>query len=209
MRPLRKWLALAVPAALAALVAGAVPAASAAPATTASHVKEAAAAAPHVNGVLHVIHRGLVKDCEYIESGISDYYIEGHGVNEPVSLTAGPGSCFNLYNEYSYNIGGGVTATVYQYQDLSGHCLWQNDTSYELELGVACNASDTSEDFFGLPGSYAAFGGWLVSVVADWAKGLKYYMAVVSSNCPSGDETVLMYPALSTGEFCDTWNFPS
>jgi hypothetical protein len=211
MRLHSRWLAVAVPAALAALVFGGT-AASPAPVAAAPHVTAASVTGARPQGVVHIIHRGLVKDCEYIESGTSDYYIEGHGVNEPVSLTTGPGSCFDLYNSFSYPIvspltGKDVTATVYQYQDLSGHCLWQNDTSFELELGVACNASDTSEDFFGIPGSHAEYGGWLVSVVADWAQGLEYYMDLVSINCPFADETVYMEPG-NVGT-CYTWNFPS
>jgi hypothetical protein len=159
MRSLRKWLALTVPAALAAMVMG-----CAAPAAPARHVNGAAAAAPQVNGVFH-IHRGFVKYCEDIELGDSGLYISGNGVNEPVTLQS-TGNCFSLYNSFPYTIvspltGKEVTTTVYQYQNGDGHCLWQNDTSFELELGVACNASDTSEDFFGIPGSNADYGGWL------------------------------------------------
>ena len=86
MRPLRIWLALAVPAALAALVLAAVPAAS----------KARAAAAPQVKGVVE-IHPGLVKDCEYISNtGAGGSEIVGHGPGNPVSLTYTGASCFDL-----------------------------------------------------------------------------------------------------------------
>jgi hypothetical protein len=209
MRPLRRSLALAVPAALAALVVSAVPAASAAPAAAPSHVKTATA--PQAKDVVQIIHRGFVKDCEYIKSDSSNYYIEGNGVNKPVSLTVGPGSCFNLYNEFSVKYydpvtGKDETSTGYQYQDLSGHCLWQNDTSKELELGVACNSSDTSEDFYALYDSYHVYGGWQVS---DKYGGSGITMGMTASSCPAAGENVYMEPTEDLFFACDLWNFPS
>jgi hypothetical protein len=138
MRPLRKWLALAVPAALVALVVAAVPA-SATP----------AAVAPHASG-----------NCEYIKVFPYGVEIKGGGVNKPVTLTAGVGNCFTLHNKRTWD-----GYTTYEYQNGAGHCLWQNAGT--IEVGAACKADHPNEEFFGIPGSQSEYGGWLFSVVAD------------------------------------------
>jgi hypothetical protein len=193
MTPTRKWLALAVAAASAALVVAAV-LPGAAPAAT--------AAAPHANGIVRIVHRGLVRDCEYIENSPdeTDADIVGNGVNKPVTLTYGTPACFNLYNEFHYSYDG-KTFTGYQYQNTAGHCLWSNNTSHIIELGVACNSTDTSEDFFALPGSYAAYGGWVVSDVAEWPGD--YLMD--SPVCEQYAEVAMQV----AGPTCPYWNFPS
>jgi len=173
MRPLRRWLALVVPAATAALVI-AVPTVSTASAATARHGTEVAAA-----------------DCEYI----SNYYagglqIEGNGVNEPVTLVD-HGSCFTLTHQFTWH---GYTG--WEYQDLSGHCLWQDNGI--IEVGAACQANHPNEQFFG----YKLYSGqgWKVAVVAD---GTGSFMG--SGGCSLG-QRVNMVPG---GDVCDLWNFPS
>jgi hypothetical protein len=179
MRPLRRWLILAVPAALAALVVGAVPAASTAPAATAAHA----------TGVVE-IHPGLVKDCEYISNtGVGGAEIVGHGPGNPVSLTYTGASCFNLMHSFTWEGYSG-----WQYQDLSGHCLYQNRGV--IEVGGGCSASDTSEDFFGV--KYYNDVGWLVSNVATGTGSYMY-----SPSCLTAVDM-----GLGTQD-CEYWNFPS
>jgi hypothetical protein len=140
MRPPRRWLALAVPAAIAALVV-AVPAASAAPAATG--------------------HRALAQDCEYISNLDSGgLEIAGNGVNQPVRLVDPPGNCFTLHNKFTWE-----GYTTYEYQNGDGHCLWQD--AGVIELGGACAANHPNEEFFGIPGSQSKYGGWLISEVHD------------------------------------------
>jgi hypothetical protein len=207
MRRPRRWLALVVPAALAALLMG-----CAAP----------AAPAPHADGVatLHVQHRfrlihihpGLVRDCEDIElrfdGSPTGLYIAGNGAQEPVTLKT-TGSCFTLVHEFTEeNYLDPVTATYetsngWQYQ-ADGHCLWMNDKSYELELGAACNASDTSEDFYSLAGSYYGYGGWIVSV-----SYLAPDMEIGSTNVSCDASGQHVYVKSLYNEFCYVWNFPN
>jgi hypothetical protein len=169
--------------------------------------------APHATALFRVVHRGFARDCEYIEVSNYIYELKGNGVNEPATLADAPGNCFDLYNKSTYGpfldplTDKDVTATAYQYQNGLGHCLWLNETSHLLELGVACNPSDTSEYFFGIPGSYAADGGWVVSDVAQsLANGgtPDYYME--SPGCDSGAQ-ILMVPSTDF-PICYIWNFP-
>jgi hypothetical protein len=217
MRSRRRWLALGVPAALAALVVGAA-LAGAAPAATARHANDTAAAAPHVNGLFHIVQRGFVKDCELIAIAPSSegLYITGNGRNTPVTLHySSSANCWSLYNKFTIKIyspfnGDLVTATGYQYQNEHGSCLWQNTTSGQLETGVACNSSDTAEDFYGIPGSIAVgYGGWLVtSYVSEPPGSTPYYFwdVVNTDDCPYGGEGVSV-AYLETGQ-CFAWNFP-
>jgi hypothetical protein len=189
MRPHRKWLALAVPAAIAAFVAAA-PAASSPPAATAVHGRGVAATAPRTSDAVRIVQRGLVHDCEYI----SNYYafgleIAGNGVNEPASLVAAPGNCFNLYNEFTWD---GYTG--YEYQNGLGHCLWQDDGI--IELGAACKADHPNEEFFGA--EYFSSVGWLVSVVA---LGTGSYM--YAPDCGTSE----LYMGLGAQD-CEYWTFP-
>jgi hypothetical protein len=156
-----------------------------------------AATVPHTKGVLRLVHRGFVKDCEYIENYDLGTEIKGNGVNATVSLTKPPGNCFDLYNEYSYKANG-VTYTGYEYQNGDGHCLWVNTSSLHLELGVACKAGDVDELFFGVPGSDSEYGGWEVFAAAEPFD----YMY-----CGPGNE-VSMAP-VDDILTCDFWNFPS
>jgi hypothetical protein len=192
MRPLRKWLALAVPAALAVLVVSAVPAASTAPAATAPHGRAVAATAPQAKDAVHIVQRGLVRDCVYI----SNYYaggleIEGNGPNKAVSLNNPPASCFNLYNKFTWK---GYTG--YEYQDLSGHCLWS--AAGVIEVGAACQANTPYEEFFGA--KLYSGQGWLFSNVFT---GIGSYMS--SKGCSLGSGVSMV----SGGDVCDLWNFPS
>jgi hypothetical protein len=221
MRSRRRWLALGVPAALAALVVGAA-LAGAAPAATARHANVTAAAAPHVNGLVHIVHRGLVKDCEYIEVNNGGtplgLYITGNGVNVPVTIEPDPSSdqgrtCFDLYNSFTITIispftNQDVKATGYQYQNLNGRCLWQNDTTGKLEVGAPCNATDTSEDFYAIPGSYALYGGWQwtdefespATSPPSYPEGY-FGVVAVGGACNAGADVV-------PNGSCGLWNFP-
>ena len=194
MRPHRRWLALAVPAALAALVL-AVPAASSPPSAPPAQVKAAAAAAGHVTAVVHIVHRGLVRDCEYISNGFSGLEIQGNGVNSPVSITAS-GNCFNLYNQFTTPCGGTKVCTGYEYQNGDGHCLWDNGGT--IELGAACKAGHPNEEFYGVP-PYIDW--WQV---ADITEGPNVFMGTQYSNCitAAGAGHVVMNSA-----GCDGWNF--
>lgn len=189
MRPLRKWLALTAPAALAALMVGVAPAASAAP----------AAPAPHVNEVIHIVHRGLVNDqCRYI-TNYAGNAISGNGVNKQVTLKS-TGNCFTQHNMF-HIILNGKTYTGWEYQNGDGHCLWENQTSQHLELGVACQAGNLDESFFGI--SYYQHLGWVVGVASYGLYALIYNMD--APPCHSGSY-VDMAPATDT--FCPYWNFP-
>lgn len=197
MRSPRRWLVLAVPVALAALVA-AVPAASSPPSAAVPHVKDAAAAAAHVNGVVHIVQRGLVQDCvnivNYLGSGLVLAEIAGNGVNVPVTLQA-PGNCFNLYNKFTFD---GYTG--YEYQNGDGHCLWDNGGAFGvIEVGAACKAGKASEEFFG---TQFFQGGWYVGNVAadDGPNGVIYFMD--ADSCGLGSNVYM-----DTG-YCIQWNFP-
>jgi hypothetical protein len=188
MRPLRRWLALAVPVAVAALVAGCAPAASSAPSATAPHVKDVAAAAAHVKGVVE-IHRGLVKDCEYISNtGVGGAEIAAHGPGNPVSLAYTGASCFNLMHEFHWE---GYTG--WQYQDLSGRCLYEKRGV--ISVGGPCSASDTGEDFFGV--RYVKDVGWLVSNVFLGTGSYMYAPSCLTARVDMGLGT---HP-------CAYWNF--
>jgi hypothetical protein len=130
--------------------------------------------------------------CVYIEWYDTAGEIEGAGVNDPVIMTDAPGSCFTL--RYKFTTPCGTTVcTGYEYQDQSGHCLWDNNRT--VEVGAACGGpGHPNEEFFGV--SYLANCGWEVSDVTHYP----YQMA-------SGDldgATVHMDPGQG-----DCWNFPS
>lgn len=155
-----------------------------------------AAAATHGTGVFRIIHRGLVKDCVDIELTESGTYIAGNGVNRPVSLEDS-GNCFNLYNEFTYD-----GHTGYQYQNGDGHCLWVNETSLTLELGVACQAGLSIEDFYGT--QYLSGYGWEVSNQAENSRHM------FSTQCEgSGLIDEVDMTSGSTLAACSSWNFPS
>jgi hypothetical protein len=203
MRSPRIWLALGVPAALAALaaLALAVPAATSTPAATAQRVNRVAAS--HVNAVVH-IHPGLIKDCELIYSDDAGGYIAGNGVDKPVTIEP-KGNCFTLSHEFSVRVddwvtGTTVTATGWQYQNGDGHCLRETNSDWDLELVGACSASDTSEDFFGLPGSLKAFGAWVVSDVWDESSMMGF-----RNSCGGDGYDVIMSPNAE----CWLWSFPN
>jgi hypothetical protein len=194
MRPRRRWLALAVPAALAALVL-VVPAVSSPSSAAAPQVKAAPAAAGHVTAVVHIVQRGLVKDCEYIENAFSGLLIQANGVNKPVFLSNNSGSCFNLYNKFT-TVVGATSVTGYEYQDLSGHCLWDNGGT--IEVGGACQAGHENEEFYGVP-PYIDW--WHVAVITD---GPTVFMGTQGSNCISAADAGNV--VMNSGG-CDGWNF--
>lgn len=166
---------------LAALVVGSAPVP-----TTAAAVSSRSAA-----GVVRIAHRGLVKDCVHIEDQDGPYNIQGQGVNNPVTLSAGSGSCFNLYNKFQV-VFGTTVYTGYEYQDLSGHCLWDNGGT--IDVGGACRAGHPNEDFFGI--EFVNGSGW---EVGDVTRGPGVYM----TGAPSGDHVIM------SSSFVTFWNFPS
>jgi hypothetical protein len=193
MRPQRKWLALAVPAALATLVAVAAPA-------------SAAPAAPQMNGgVVH--HAATATDCEYIENYADDYGIAGNGVNTPVTLHT-TGQCFTPMFEFTvltFNTSGQeVYANGWEYQNSTGHCLWNDGGT--IETGAACKTGHPNEEFYGIPGSHSEYGGWLVANVTDTPSGTLpgVYMGA-NGDCEVGSD-IIMGVGDST---CNLWNFPS
>jgi len=195
MRPHRRWLVLAVPVALAAVML-AVPAASSPPSAAGPHVKAAAAAAGHVTAVVHIVQRGLVQDCVAIQNWNNGYSIAGNGVNNPVILTGG-GNCFNLLNKFTVGPFGTKTYTGYEYQNGDGHCLFDNGGT--IDVGGACQANHPNEEFYGV--SYV--GAWSVSVVA--VDNPNILMATQFSNCvtPATSGHIVM-----GGGGCNEWQFP-
>jgi hypothetical protein len=190
-----------LPVALAAVLAVATVAITAATLPgPAGQGKAVAGAAVHARGVVRVLHRGLVRDCEYIQGGGFDAGLQiiGHGVNRPVTLTTetGVGSCFNLYNPFYFSTAG-HTYKGYEYQDLAGHCLWDNGGT--IEVGAACKAAHPREEFYGIKLTKGE--GWTFSDVAD---GPAWNMAVAYSCSPG--YSVFMEPA--GAEDCNYWNFP-
>ena len=202
----RKWLTLAAPADLVVLAAGAVPAVSSVPASK-TRPGAATATTPHVKDVVHLIHRGLVHDCEYIRNDLAGKIdIAGGGVNTPVKLVSPPGNCWNLYNEFYYS-NNGHTYTGYEYQNGDGHCLWDNFNTTTnmgtIDVGAPCKALKTTEEFFAV--SYGADLGWLWSVISAWPgpNGGDFY--VDAPGC-SVNTQVVMDPVGDSS--CQYWNFP-
>lgn len=205
------WLTLAVPAALAALVAVAVPTASSAPSASTLHDRAVSATASHVKaptiapvkGAVHIVQRGLVKDCEYIETGDPiGGEIAGAGVNRPVILVPAdtPGNCFDLYNKFTYKPGDGNTYTGYEYQNGDGHCLWDNDGT--LDVGAPCKANKPTEEFYGI--AYFKGGpnpGW---TVGDEVGGPSFEMGG-QGDCTFYEDVTMQY---DEGASCILWNFP-
>jgi hypothetical protein len=190
MSPLRRWLALAVPVAISTLAMGCAPAASS-PSAATPHAKDAAATAPHL-GAVHIVHRGLARDCVYIQFGFqTDVYIKGGGVNKPVTLSNQP-NCFDLLNKFSVPFGT-TSYTGYEYQNGDGHCLWDNGGT--IDVGAACKLGHPNEEFFGL--DYAPDVGWQVSVVAADNPDIQ----MGSTNCQLGN------PVVIPGN-CGGWEFP-
>jgi hypothetical protein len=160
-----------------------------------------ATSASAATGPVHIIHRGLVKDCVYIESFETNLEIKGNGVNKPTTLTPAPGNCFDLYNEFSYD---GYTG--YEYQNGDGHCLWDNGGT--IDVGAACIAGHPKEEFYGI--SFTRGEGW---TVGDVEEGPSVYLSVplvaISPSelaCPVSGEAVGM---ASGSDDCNLWNFPS
>jgi hypothetical protein len=160
-----------------------------------------ATTAPHSRGVVHLVRRGLAKDCVNIQLLDNINYISGNGVNNPVRMEF-TGNCFNLYNEFSVPYGT-KAYTGYEYQNGDGHCLW--DDGGTIELGAACKANHPNEEFFA--NTWNPGLGWTVS---DVTEGPGQVMDVVS-NCSSViNGEVGMVPANnSTGCLGYIyWNFP-
>jgi hypothetical protein len=198
----RRWMALAVPAALGALVFG-VPAASApSPAPAAAHVMHAPAAPAPAHGVIHVISNGLAKDCVEIELGNTGLQIRDNGVGSPVTLESAPASCWNLHGPY-YVYYGSKRYTGYVYQDLRGDCLWDDDGTITTAAGPTCSGSKNYEVFFGINYYHSGHNGpgWTFTD-AYW--GPSWYMSTDYDAYPSDD--VLMTPSSYTDSHF--WNFP-
>ena len=204
----RRVLSLSATAITAGLVTAltALPAASAsAAAATAATTAGRAAAGPPGRGVVHIIRRGLVQDCEDITNWDASITagetvaIAGQGVDFPVDL-AHPGNCFNLYNEFYYSYKG-KTYTGYEYQNGDGHCLF-NDGGI-LEVGGACQATDDEEQFFGI--AYYSGTGWQWGVTAD---NISYLVNAYEAGggCGLGNPVEMTQASVA---FCSLWNFPS
>jgi hypothetical protein len=172
----------------------AVPAANSLSSPAAPQVKAAAGAAGHVTAAVHIVQRGLAKDCVYIENGFSSLQIKGNGVNNPVTITTGTGNCFNLYNKFTTPCGGTKVCTGYEYQNGDGHCLWDNGGT--IELGAACQANHPNEEFYGV--TYIDW--W---TIADITEGPNVFMGTQYSNCISTEHVIM-----GSGN-CNGWNFPS
>lgn len=199
----RRLLGLSAPAIAAGLVM-ALTALPATGATAAAAVSTAgrAAAAPPGRGVVHIVHRGLVQDCEDItnwaatkSSGVTAA-IAGQGVDQPVQLSD-PGNCFNLYNEFYYSYKG-KTYTGYEYQNGDGHCLF--NAGETLDVGGACQPTDDEEQFFGI--AYYSGTGWQWGVTAD---ATSYFVNAFQS-CDLGSEVQMTQVSVAD---CSLWNFPT
>jgi hypothetical protein len=188
-----------------AITAGLVLALTALPATSAPAAAAANAAAPPGRGVVHIVHRGLVQDCEDITNWAATINsketvaIAGQGVDVPVDL-ADPGNCFNLYNEFYYSYKG-KTYTGYEYQNGDGHCLFNDGGT--LEVGGACQATDDEEQFFGI--AYYSGTGWQWGVTADTTS---YLVNAYQAGGGCGVGTLVEMTQVSVAD-CSLWNFPS
>jgi hypothetical protein len=116
----------------------------------------------------------------------SNLAIAGDGVNNPVFLEA-TGNCFHTLNKFTWS-----GHTGYEYQNGDGHCLWNDGGT--IELGAACKAGHTNEEFFGF--DYVS-GGWVMGNVTDGSNDI-----MNAPDCAVGSE-VTMGP---TG-ICQLWNF--
>ena len=198
----RRLLSLSASAITAGLVMAltALPATST-PAAAAPNAAGRAAATPQSRGVVHIVHRGLVQDCEDItnwaatKSSKETAAIAGQGVDYPVDLTD-PGNCFNLYNEFYYSYKG-KTYTGYEYQNGDGHCLFNDGGT--LEVGGACQPTDDEEQFFGI--AYYSGTGWQWGVTADTTSYL-----VNANGCEPGSQVQMAQASVAS---CSLWNFPS
>jgi hypothetical protein len=173
---------------VAAIMIGSAPVLTSLAAVSASAATTAVAVSSHSTAAANTA-------CVYIqEAQASSFEIEGEGVNNPVRLTPNPGSCFTLHNKFTTPCGASV-CTGYQYQDLSGHCLWDNGGT--IDVGAACGgAGHINEDFYGI--SYlSSCHGWQVSDIGE--DGL--YMTAYGY---SGSEVNM---TSSSTHAC--WNFPS
>lgn len=198
----RRLLSLSASAITAGLVTAltALPATSA-PAAAAANTAGRAAVAPPGQGVVHIVRRGLVQDCEDITNWAASktdketVAIAGQGVDYAVDL-ADPGNCFNLYNEFYYSYKG-KTYTGYEYQNGDGHCLFNDGGT--LEVGGACQATDDEEQFFGI--AYYSGVGWQFGVTADATNYL-----VNANDCNLGSQVQMAQASVAS---CSLWNFPS
>jgi hypothetical protein len=161
-------------------VLSALTAASASPATTAAAVSSRPTAAANTA-------------CVYIQDHTNDAEIEGGGVNNPITETTPPGSCFTLHYKFTTPCGAATVCTGYEYQDLSGHCLWDNHGT--IDVGLACGGpGHPNEQFFGV--RYIRGCGWLV---ADITEGYG-----VTMNGGALGATVTMVSGVGS-----CWNYPS
>jgi len=160
-----------------------------------------APAASPAQGVLHVVHRGLVKDCVEIELGDTGLQIWDNGVGRPVTLEPGPASCWNLVN-LTYVFFGGKRYTGYQYQDLRGDCLWDYAGTITTAAG-RCQAGKNYQTFFGINYYHSGHNGpgWTFTD-AYW--GPTWYMAY-DYDAYAGED-VTMVPSDYTDSHL--WNFP-
>jgi hypothetical protein len=203
----RRLLTLSASAITAGLVVAltALPAASAPAAPAAAATAARAAAAAQGRGVVHIVHRGLVRDCEDITNWAASINstetvaIAGQGVDFPVDL-ADPGNCFNLYNEFYYSYKG-KTYTGYEYQNGDGHCLFNDGGT--LEVGGACQPTDDEEQFFGI--AYYSGTGWQWGVTADTTS---YLVNAYEAGGGCGLGTPVHMTQVSVA-FCSLWNFPT
>ena len=172
--------------AVTALMIGSAPVLTAPTAPSAFAATTAAAVSSHSTAAASTA-------CVHIQFGVTDVEIEGAGVNHPVVVTNAPGSCFTL--RYNFTTVFGTTVyTGYEYQDLSGHCLWDNNGT--IDVGAACGGlGHPNEEFFG--SRYTSGCGWFVS---DVTRGPSVYMWL---NTP-GETAVRM-----SGANASCWNFPS
>jgi hypothetical protein len=176
-------------------------ASAAGPAPAASHVTDASATATHGQGVIHSIHRGLVKDCVEIELGNTGLEIWDDGAGQPVILEPAPASCWNLVNEFSVDFGG-TYYTGYEYQDLRGDCLWDDAGTISTAAGP-CKDLANYESFFGINYYHSGHNGpgWTFT---DSYWGPSWYMAY--DYVPNPFQDVLMTPSDYTDSHL--WNFP-
>jgi hypothetical protein len=183
-----------------------------APAAAAPHAMHVSATAAHAHaqGVLYSIHRGLVKDCVEIQiyDGIEytgyNMQIRDEGAYNRTIMWQAPGSCWNLINEFGVDYNG-TDYTGYEYQDLRGDCLW--DDNGAIETSAVCTDLANYESFFGV--HYYPGEGW---TVADTYWGPSRIMATPT---PIVDYAVVNMDNSSTiddgcAPFCPShfWNFP-
>jgi hypothetical protein len=134
--------------------------------------------------------------CLEIQAGPSNLQIWDNGPGKLVTLVTRPGSCWHLVNPFSIphtNYHG------YEYQDLRGHCLWDDDSL--IGTTGACQAGNPNESFYGI--NYYHGQGWTVT---DKTQGLNFHMAADGEGGPFAGEIVYMSERpFAPWQF---WNFP-